>query len=156
MWHRGLLVRARCPWAAVPRSCPRSASPLLAWHHPTAPLQGWEITAGLGLLPLAAPSQLVVREGKLTASNYPGPLVMTLCPLQFPWDTVPLLPSSPELRGTKLASQNRPFFGTKKIGVETMLAQLARAGSWQGERCESLGKEELCISLTAFLCYQGT
>lgn len=80
---------------------------------------------------------------------------MTLCPLQFPWDTVPLLPSSPQLRGTRLASQNRFFWGTKKIWVETVLARLARAGSWQGERCESLGKEELCISLTAFLCRQG-
>lgn len=37
-----------------------------------------------------------------------------------------------------------------------MLAQLARAGSWQGAHCESLGKEELCISLTAFLCCEGT
>lgn len=79
-----------------------------------APVQGWEIRAGLGFLPLTAPSQLVVREGELTASNYPGPAVMTLCPLQFPWDTVPLLPSSPELRGTRLASQNRPFFRHKE------------------------------------------
>lgn len=48
------------------------------------------------------------------------------------------------------------FFGTKKTWVETTLAQLARAGSWQGAHCESLGKEELCISLTTFLCCEGT
>lgn len=81
---------------------------------------------------------------------------MTLCPLQFPWDTVPLLPPSPERRGTRLASQNRFFSSTKKIWVETLLAELARAGSRRGARRESLGKEELCISLAAFLCRQGT
>lgn len=37
-----------------------------------------------------------------------------------------------------------------------MLARLARAGSWQGEHCESSGKEELCISLTASLRCEGT
>lgn len=65
---------------------------------------------GLDVLPLNIPSSFFVREGKLTASNYPGPLVMTLCPLQFPWDTVPLLPSSSELRGTRLTYQNCFFF----------------------------------------------
>lgn len=114
------------------------------------------VRAGLGSLPLTAPALLVVGEGEFTASNYPGPLVMTLCPLQFPWDTLPLLPSSPEPQGARLASQNRFFSGTKKIRVETMLAQLARAGSWQGEHCESSDKEELCISLTAFLLCEGT
>lgn len=82
---------------------------------------------------------------------------MTLCPLQFPWDTVPLLPSSSELRGTRLTYQNCFFFfSPEKVWVETMLAQLARAGFRQGAQYESLGKGELCISLTAFHCCEGT
>lgn len=68
------------------------------------PALPWVIGAGASSPATHSPSELVVREGELTASNYPGALVMTLCPLQFPWDTVPLLPPSPELRATRLAS----------------------------------------------------
>lgn len=80
---------------------------------------------------------------------------MTLCPLQFPGDTVPLLPSSSELWGTRLFYQNWSFVIPKQACVESVLAQLARAGFWQGAQYGSLGKEVLCISLTTACCCES-
>lgn len=149
---------ASCQASLAPGSRAKDL-PVLAWHHTPAPLQGWVTRAGLDFLPLTAPSELVVREGELTASNYPGPLVMTLCPLQFPWDTVPLLPSSPELRGTAFASQNCFFISAqRKSGLRLCVSTASKGWILAGSACESLGKEkgELCISLAAFLCCEGT
>lgn len=108
--------QASLPPGSRAKSCPPSAAPR-PWAGPAShrgTCAGPGTRARLDFLPLTAPAQLVVRGGKFTASNYPGPLVMTLCPLQFPWDTVPLLPSSPELRGARLASQNRFFFSAQR------------------------------------------
>lgn len=81
---------------------------------------------------------------------------MTLCPLQFPGDTVPLLPSSSELRGTRLFYQNWGFVIPKQACVESVLVQLARAGFWQEAQYGSLGKEVLCISLITACCCEST
>lgn len=106
-------VQPRQGAASVPQRLRPCAG--LASHHRTC--TGVVAGAGAWLSAAGSPTLLVVREGKLTASNYPGPLVMTLCPLQFPWDTVPLLPSSPELRSTRLASQNCFFSAQRKSGL---------------------------------------
>lgn len=106
-------VQPRQGAASVPRRLRPCAG--LASHHGTCTGVGSQ-SRGLAFCRWQ-PTLLVVREGKLTASNYPGPLVMTLCPLQFPWDTVPLLPSSPGLPSTRLASQNCFFSAQRKSGL---------------------------------------